>query len=241
MEMIGKLFDYLICVVVMSFDACEMSTCRNPLPSLPSRFPFDTSIRHDRVACFWRKCRSSEATFPYGRFELLLCVLQRVNCFELPHHPPKKPPTTSSASIPSATSSHRPHNRILTPTMSSQLDKPGQWATGSEAPTSKQTSFLQTLAASKNADIDPSNMNKSEASKAIDDLKNSETKNPDAEAGAPIQDPKSWATGDDPATGKQMGYIAVMAQKAGEQKPAEGMGKTEASQKIEELKGKTGM
>lgn len=47
--------------------------------------------------------------------------------------------------------------------------------------------------------------------------------------------------GDDPATGKQMGYIAVMAQKAGEAKPAEGMGKTEASQKIGELKSKTGM
>jgi hypothetical protein len=47
--------------------------------------------------------------------------------------------------------------------------------------------------------------------------------------------------GDDPATGKQMGYIAVMAQKAGEAKPAEGMGKTEASQKIGELKAKTGM
>ena len=47
--------------------------------------------------------------------------------------------------------------------------------------------------------------------------------------------------GDDPATGKQMGYIAVMAQKAGEAKPTEGMGKTEASQKIEELKAKTGM
>lgn len=47
--------------------------------------------------------------------------------------------------------------------------------------------------------------------------------------------------GDDPATGKQMGYIAVMAQKAGEAKPAGGLGKTEASQKIGELKGKTGM
>lgn len=47
--------------------------------------------------------------------------------------------------------------------------------------------------------------------------------------------------GEDPATGKQMGYIAVMAHNAGEAKPAEGMGKTEASQKIGELKSKTGM
>lgn len=61
------------------------------------------------------------------------------------------------------------------------------------------------------------------------------------------RDWRDWANvevggrGDDPATGKQMGYIAVMAQKAGEAKPAEGMGKTEASQKIGKLKGKTGM
>ncbi len=54
-------------------------------------------------------------------------------------------------------------------------------------------------------------------------------------------DVKVVGRGDDPATGKQMGYIAVMAQKAGEAKPAEGMGKTEASQKIGELKSKTGM
>ena len=38
-----------------------------------------------------------------------------------------------------------------------------------------------------------------------------------------------------------MGYIAVMAQKAGEAKPQGDMGKTEASKKIEELKGKTDM
>ena len=123
----------------------------------------------------------------------------------------------------------------------SQLDKPSQWATGSEPPTEKQTSFLHTLAASKNADVDPSSLNKSEASMKINELKNSETTNPDAQAGAPIQDPKSWATGDDQASGKQTGYIAAMAREAGEKVQTEEMGKTEASQKIGELKEKTGM
>ncbi len=125
--------------------------------------------------------------------------------------------------------------------MSSQLDHPESWATGADAPTEKQKSFLSTLATSKGVDIDPSSVSKSEASKKIDELKSQETKNPNATAGQPIQDPNTWATGDDKATGKQQGYIAVMAKKAGENVPNEGMGKTEASKKIEGLKEKTGM
>ncbi|KAG7007450.1 hypothetical protein G7Y79_00009g025590 [Physcia stellaris] len=124
--------------------------------------------------------------------------------------------------------------------MSSQLNNPAQWATGADAPTEKQKGFISTLAASKNADVNPDSLNKSEASAKINELKNQDTKNPDAEAGAPIQDPKGWATGDDPATGKQMGYVAVMAKEAGEQVPGQ-MGKSEASMKIGELKEKTGM
>jgi hypothetical protein len=38
-----------------------------------------------------------------------------------------------------------------------------------------------------------------------------------------------------------MGYIAVMAKEAGEMLSENGMGKSEASEKIEELKKKTGM
>jgi len=123
----------------------------------------------------------------------------------------------------------------------SQLDKPAQWATGAEAPTDKQKSFISTLAASKKVDVNPDSLNKSEASQKINELKNAETQNPDAAAGQPIQDPNTWSTGDDKATGRQQGYIAAMAREAGEKIPAEGMGKTEASQKIGELKEKTGM
>lgn len=123
----------------------------------------------------------------------------------------------------------------------SQLDNPSQWSTGADAPTDKQKSFISTLAASKGADIDPSTLNKSSASTTINDLKNQETKNPDATADEPIQNPDSWSTGDDKATGKQQGYIAVMAKEAGEEVRTEGIGKTEASKRIEELKTKTGM
>jgi len=76
----------------------------------------------------------------------------------------------------------------------SQLDQPAQWTTGADPPTQKQTSFLQTLVSQKGSDIDPSSLSKSEASQAIDDLKNKETTNSEAAAGAPIQDPKGWAT-----------------------------------------------
>jgi hypothetical protein len=125
--------------------------------------------------------------------------------------------------------------------MSSQLDNPNSWTTGADAPTEKQTSFLQTLAKEKGVTVDANNLNKGEASAKINELKGMDTKNPNATAGEPIQDPESWSTGDDPATGKQTGYIAVMAKEAGEDVKTEGLGKTEASEKIEELKKKTGM
>ncbi|KAK5122150.1 hypothetical protein LTR85_004396 [Meristemomyces frigidus] len=123
----------------------------------------------------------------------------------------------------------------------SQLDKPQQWATGGDAPTEKQKAFLETLAKDKGVDVDPSNINKGDASAKIDELKNMNTANPGATAGEPIRDPNSWATGGDPASDKQKGYIAVMAKQAGQEPPQGDMGKTEASQKIGELKEKTGM
>ncbi|CAD6570876.1 MAG: hypothetical protein ASARMPREDX12_003968 [Alectoria sarmentosa] len=125
--------------------------------------------------------------------------------------------------------------------MTSQLDKPSEWTTGNDASTEKQKAFLSTLAAEKDAQIDPSSMNKSEASSKINELKNAESKNPGATAGEPIQNPDSWTTGEDKATGKQTGYIAAMAREAGQKVDTEGMGKTAASNKIGELKEKTGM
>lgn len=129
-----------------------------------------------------------------------------------------------------------------------KLDSQTKPLTFSTAPTAKQTSFLNTLSSSKGVEVDTNNLNKSETSQKIDELKNK----PDgaggssggsgnaASAGEPIQDPSTWTTGDEGATGKQMGYIAVMAKKANEEVPGK-MGKSEASEKIGELKDKTGM
>lgn len=135
----------------------------------------------------------------------------------------------------------------------SQLNNPSQWTTGADPPTDKQKGFISTLASSKNLPVDdPSSLTKSEASAKINELKDAPAQNTDGPAadgpaadgpsavGPPIQDPDSWTTGDEKATGKQMGYVAVMAKKAGESVPGE-MGKTDASKKIEELKAKTGM
>lgn len=136
-------------------------------------------------------------------------------------------------------SSKKTHS--FTASMSSQLDNPDGWTTGADPPTEKQKSFISTLAASKGVEIDPSSVNKSEASAKINELKDQPTQNASSAAGQPIQDPNTWSTGDDKATGKQTGYIAVMAKKAGETVSTEDMGKTEASNKIDELKKKTGM
>lgn len=56
-----------------------------------------------------------------------------------------------------------------------------------------------------------------------------------------LQHPENWTTGGEPATGKQAGYIKAMASRAGEDVAVEGMSKTEASEKIGELKEETGM
>ena len=79
----------------------------------------------------------------------------------------------------------------------SQLDKPQQWTTGGDAPTEKQKAFVETLAKEKGVEVDANSLSKGDASMKIDELKNKETANPDATAGEPIQDPKTWATGDE--------------------------------------------
>jgi hypothetical protein len=54
-----------------------------------------------------------------------------------------------------------------------------------------------------------------------------------------IKDPEQWTTGDEPMTGAQDSYLHTLAREAGEQVPEE-LTKAEASEKIEELQGKTG-
>jgi hypothetical protein len=59
----------------------------------------------------------------------------------------------------------------------------------------------------------------------------------------PTTDPTSaekpveqWATGDEPATGPQLSYLATLAREAGEQVP-EGLTKGQASELIDRLQG----
>ncbi len=54
------------------------------------------------------------------------------------------------------------------------------------------------------------------------------------------KDPSDWVTGDEPVTGPQQSYLSTLAQSAGEEVETTELTKAEASQKIEELKEKTG-
>jgi hypothetical protein len=56
-----------------------------------------------------------------------------------------------------------------------------------------------------------------------------------------IKDPDDWKTGDDPATPSQRSYLETLAAQAGEQVEAEDLTKAEASKRIDELRGKTGL
>ena len=56
----------------------------------------------------------------------------------------------------------------------------------------------------------------------------------------PEKNPSDWVTGDEPVNGPQQSYLTTLAQQAGEDVEVEDLTKAEASQKIEELKDKTG-
>ncbi len=53
------------------------------------------------------------------------------------------------------------------------------------------------------------------------------------------KDPDEWATGDEPMTGAQASYLKTLSQEAGEEFD-ESLNKAQASEKIDELQGKTG-
>ncbi len=56
----------------------------------------------------------------------------------------------------------------------------------------------------------------------------------------PAKDPDEWVTGDEPMTGPQASYLSALAQEAGEDLPADGLTKAEASKRIDELQERTG-
>lgn len=67
----------------------------------------------------------------------------------------------------------------------------------------------------------------------------SDQKTIDATDNGKIKDPAEWTTGDEPMTGAQDSYVHTLARQAGEEVPDE-MTKAEASEKIDELREKTG-
>jgi hypothetical protein len=66
----------------------------------------------------------------------------------------------------------------------------------------------------------------------------SKSQQPAAKADA-VKDPQDWVTGDEPMTGAQESYVHTLARQAGEEVGGD-MTKAEASEKIDELREKTG-
>ena len=58
-------------------------------------------------------------------------------------------------------------------------------------------------------------------------------------SGTDVPDPSTWRTGDEPPTHRQQAYLETLAQEAGEELP-EDLTKAEASEKIDELRERTG-
>nr|WP_238348687.1 DUF3072 domain-containing protein [Ornithinimicrobium pratense] len=64
---------------------------------------------------------------------------------------------------------------------------------------------------------------------------------PQDDPGQLQRDPEEWVTGDDPATEAQKSYLDRLASSAGEQIPAEGLTKAQASEHIDRLQDRTGI
>ncbi len=62
----------------------------------------------------------------------------------------------------------------------------------------------------------------------------------DGSGSSAVKDTSDWVTGDEPVTGPQESYLSTLAQQAGEDVEVEDLTKAEASDKINELKDKTG-
>lgn len=54
-----------------------------------------------------------------------------------------------------------------------------------------------------------------------------------------VPDPETWRTGDEPPTDRQAAYLETLARDAGEDVPVD-LTKAEASEKIDELRERTG-
>lgn len=55
------------------------------------------------------------------------------------------------------------------------------------------------------------------------------------------KDPEEWVTGDEPMTGAQASYLQTLARQAGENPDVGDLTKAQASERIDELRRKTGV
>ena len=55
------------------------------------------------------------------------------------------------------------------------------------------------------------------------------------------KDPQDWVTGDEPMTGAQASYLETLARQAGEDPITGDLTKAQASERIDELRGKAGL
>ena len=55
------------------------------------------------------------------------------------------------------------------------------------------------------------------------------------------KDPQDWVTGDEPMTGAQASYLETLARQAGEEPVTGDLTKAQASERIDELRGKAGL
>jgi hypothetical protein len=55
------------------------------------------------------------------------------------------------------------------------------------------------------------------------------------------KDPKDWVSGDDPMTGAQASYLKTLSEQADKPAPNKDLTKAEASELIDELRGRAGL
>lgn len=125
---------------------------------------------------------------------------------------------------------------------------PTQWKTGDEPMTAAQRSYLATLAEAAGEPA-PTDLTKAEAAQRIEALRQKTGREPAPEAGAtpsstasaapPLKAPDDWTTGDEPMTAAQRAYLHTLSRDAGEPFE-EDLTKAQASQRIDDLRRKTG-
>jgi hypothetical protein len=124
------------------------------------------------------------------------------------------------------------HTPVTSGSTGSGAEKdPANWVTGDEPMTGPQASYLETLA-QQAGEEPPTDLTKAQASDEIERLQGS------ADSNRQERPTGEWVTGDEPMTGPQASYLETLAQRAGEEPPAD-LTKSQASRAIDDLQKRT--